>query len=125
MGSLFRVRNHHTISRVSLTKSHKLRKALESTVTKYLPVLHSWLLDLVPIRNLRTHRFFQIHSPRLHSSNSNTNLTRISTLPCQNLSVPHPSVPPLPWTWHTPLQRHGENISRLTHMYGDNSRRPQ
>ena len=105
--------------------SYKLRKVLGSTVTKYLPVLHSWLLDIVPIRDLRTHHSFQIRSPRLHSSPSNTNLTRISTLPCQNLSVPHPSVPPLPWTWHTPLQRNGENISRLPHMYGDNSGRPQ
>ena len=105
--------------------SYKLRKALGSTVTKYFPVLHSRLLDLVPIRDLRNHRSLQIHNPGLHSSTSNTDLTRISTLPCQNLSVSHPSVPPLPWTWHTPLQRNGENISRLPHMYGDNSRRPQ
>ena len=112
-------------SRVSLTMSHKLRKACRFTVTKYVRVLHSRLLDLVPIRDLRTHRFFQIHSPGLHSSPSKTNLALISTIPGQNLSIPHPSVPPLPWTWHTPLPCNGENIPRLPHMYGDHSRRPQ
>ena len=125
MASLLCVRNHDLNSRVLLTMSYKLRKAFGSIVTKYLPVLHSWLLDLVPIRDLRTHRAFQIHGPGLHSPTSNIDLTLISTLPCQNLSIPHPSVPPLPWTWHTPLQRHGENIPRLPHVYGDNSRRPQ
>ena len=105
--------------------SYKLRKALGSTILKYLPVLHSRILDLVPIRDLRTNRSFKIHNPGLYSSTSNTDLTLISTLPRQNLSVPHPSIPPLPWTWHTSLQRHGENISRLTHMYGDHRRRPQ
>ena len=125
MASLLCVRNHYFDFKASLTMSYKLRKALGSNILKYLPVLHSRLLDLVPIRDLRTNRSFEIHNPGFYSSTSNADLSLISTLPRQNLSVPNPSIPPLPRTWHTPLQRHGENISRLTHMYGDNSRRPQ
>ena len=125
MASLLCVRSFQSMSEAPLTKSYKLRKALRPTITKDLPVLHSWLFDFISLRHLRSHPLIQIHNPRLHSSTSNTNLTRISALPRPDISVPHPSVPPFPWTRHTSLQRYGQDIPRLTHVHGDYGRRSQ
>lgn len=125
MAGLLCVRTLYTVSEAPLTKSCKLRETLKPTITKHLPVFHSRLFDFIPLRHLRPHRLIQVLHPRLHSPTSDTNLTRISTLPRPNISVSHPSVPPLPWTRHTSLQRHGQNIPRLTHVHGDHGRRSQ
>ena len=117
MASLLCVRNLHTRSQKLLTKSYKLRKALRPTITKCLPVFHSRLLDFIPLRHLRPQCLIQIFKTRVHSSSSNTNFAGIFTLSCSNISISHPSVSPFPWTRHTPLQRHGQNISRLIHMH--------
>ena len=103
----------------------QLRKALGTINIKYISILDSRLLNLIPVRDLRPYRFSQIHSSRLHSSATDTNLGCISSLPRSNISIPHPPLPPLPWTRHTPLQRHGQNIPRITNMYGNHGRRSQ
>ena len=125
MASLLCVRALYTMSEALLTKTYKLRKALRPTITKHLPIFHSRLLDFIPLRHLRSQRLIKIHIPGLHSPTFNPNLASISTLPRPNISVPHPSVPPLPWTRHTPVQWHGQNVPRFIHMYGDHGRRSQ
>ena len=107
MASLLCVRKLHTSSYKPLTQFLKLRKALRPTDTEHLPVFHSRLLDFIPLRYLRPQRLIQILNSRFHSSASNTNLPRIFTLPCSDISISHPSVSPLPWTRHTSLQRYG------------------
>lgn len=125
MACLLCVRILLTQSAAPLTRSHKLRKAVRPTITQRLPVFSSRIFDFIPLRYLRPYRLIQTHNPRLYSSTSNTNLTRISSRPRANISVPHPPLPPLTWPRHTSLQRHGQNIPRLTHMHGDHRRRSQ
>lgn len=54
MASLFCVRTLYIIYGAPLIKCHKLRKALRPTIAKYIPVLNSRLLDLIPFRDLRS-----------------------------------------------------------------------